>query len=223
VTRRGLAELLAVLAPPACLACRAPLLAAEESLCPPCRRALPWLRGVRCPRCALLRHVHGGCPAAASALDGAWAPLAYDGTARALVHALKLRGALPAARLMAAHVAATLPAGVHGAVVPVPAQPARRRRRGYDAAHALAAALAPRLGAPLALALRRRDRGAKQAGAGRAARRRVRMELVVREAPEEVLLVDDVHTTGATLDACARALKDAGTVRVVGVSYARTL
>ena len=38
-----------------------------------------------------------------------------------------------------------------------------------------------------------------------------------------VLLVDDVHTTGATLDACARALKAAGTIRVVAVTYARTL
>jgi predicted amidophosphoribosyltransferase len=139
------------------------------------------------------------------------------------VHALKFRGALPVAQLMAAHMAATLPPGLRGAVVPVPAQPGRLRRRGFDPARALAGALAARLGAPLVPALRRRDRGARQARAGRAARRRAALDLVARAAPEAVLLVDDVHTTGATLDACARALKAAGARRVVAVSYARTL
>jgi predicted amidophosphoribosyltransferase len=49
------------------------------------------------------------------------------------------------------------------------------------------------------------------------------MDLEVRAAPPTALLVDDVHTTGATLDACARALKAAGALRVVAVTYARTL
>jgi predicted amidophosphoribosyltransferase len=72
-------------------------------------------------------------------------------------------------------------------------------------------------------ALRRRDRGGQHARAGRAARRGAALDLSVRTPPERVLLVDDVHTTGATLDACARALKAAGTARVVAVTYARTL
>jgi ComF family protein len=226
VTRRGLLELLAIVAPPACVACREPLVNAEEALCAECRRALPWLRGVRCPRCGLPRHRANGCPAAAAAYDAAWAPLAYDATARALVHALKFRAALPVARVMAAQIAATLPRALAaaGAVVPVPAQPRRLRRRGFDPARALAAALAPRLGAPLVPALRRRDRGARQTRAGRTARRRATMDLAVRAAvPPAVLLVDDVHTTGATLDACAAALKAAGAGRVVAVTYARTL
>jgi ComF family protein len=226
MTRRALAELVAIVAPPACVACREPLPGAEEALCPACRRALPWLRGVRCPRCGLSRHRARGCPAAAAAFDAAWAPLAYDGTARALVHALKFRAALPVAQLMAAQLAATLPAAiVAGAVVvPVPPQPARRRHRGFDPARSLAAALAPRLGVPLVPVLRRRDRGGRQTRASRAARRRSTIDLAVRAPPPRaVLLVDDVHTTGATLDACARALKAAGAVRVVGVTYARTL
>jgi ComF family protein len=225
MTRRALAELLALLAPPACVACRAPLVAAQEALCAPCRRALPWLRGHRCARCGLPRHRPSGCPASRAAFDAAWAPLAYEATARSIVHALKFRAALPVADVMASHVAATLPAEFPRAVVvPVPAQPRRRRRRGFDPAHALAASLAARLGGELVPALRRHDRGARQTRRSRTARRRTRIDVEARTAPPPaVLLVDDVHTTGATLDACARALKGAGAQRVVAATYARTL
>src|SRR5690349_10485431 len=169
MTRRGWAELLALLAPPACIGCRASLPAADALLCGACLRGMPWLRGRRCPRCALPRHGRGGCPAASAAFDGAWSAMAYDGSARALVQALKLRAALPAADVMAAQIAATLPAALAAPappappappaaiVVAVPPQPARRRARGFDPAGALARSLAPRLALPLVPALVRRD------------------------------------------------------------------
>jgi predicted amidophosphoribosyltransferase len=73
--------------------------------------------------------------------------------------------------------------------------------------------------------LERRDRHHRQVGAGRAARRAPgRLELALRgSAPPLAILVDDVHTTGATLDACARTLATGGTVVVAALSYARTL
>ena len=235
---RPLAELVAAVVPPACAACRGPTGRADLRLCGECLRALPWLpRGV-CPRCALPRH-RRGCPAARAAFAAAWAPLAYDGVARRLVAALKFRGALPLAAVMAAHVAANLPPGVADprdpagdrlaapgtAVVAVPPQRARARARGFDAAAVLAAALAPRLGLPERRCLRRRDRGSRQVGATRAQRRssgRIGV-FACAPVPRRALLVDDVHTTGATLDACARALLDAGCAEVVAVTYARTL
>ena len=160
-------ELLALLAPPTCTACRAPLDAAGPLLCPACARALPWLRGPGCPRCGLPRHRRSGCPAAGAGFALAWAPLAYDGVARELVQALKFRGALPVAQLMAAQVAAGLPPALRGvdAVVPVPPHPGRRRRRGFDPAGVLARALAARLGLPLAACLARGG-GRRQVGAG---------------------------------------------------------
>ena len=264
---RAVAELLAVVAPPACAACREPLARADLRLCAGCTRALPWLPARACPRCGLPSH-RRACPASAAAFARAWAPLAYDGVARELVAALKFRAALPVATLMAAHIAANLPADlstggppphasrpaaprasrpdapgasrpdaprasglprpqglVATALVPVPPQPARARRRGFDPAGALAAALAPRLGLPERACLRRRDREPRQVGATRAQRRRPgRLAIEVRHPPPaRVLLVDDVHTTGATLDACARALVAAGCDEVVALTYARTL
>src|SRR4051794_41821865 len=109
------AELIALLAPPACAACGASLPGASERLCVACTRALPWLRGSACARCALPSHRGRPCPAARAAFPRAWAPLAYEGAARALVRALKFRGALPVADLMAAHMAANLPAELRAA------------------------------------------------------------------------------------------------------------
>ena len=89
----------------------------------------------------------------------------------------------------------------------------------------LAAALAPRLGLPERRCLERRDRGSRQVGATRAQRRtggRIGV-FACAPVPRRALLVDDVHTTGATLDACARALLDAGCGEVVAVTYARAL
>jgi ComF family protein len=221
-----MAELIAVVVPPACVACHASLPRAELRLCASCTRALPWLPRSTCPRCGLPRH-RRTCPAAGAAFARAWAPLTYDGVARELVAALKFRGALPVAALMAAHIAANLPDDLRpaAAVVPVPPQPARRRRRGFDPAGAIAAELAPRLDLPERDLLRRRDREPRQVGSTRAQRRRAgRLAIELRAAPpRRVLLVDDVHTTGATLDACARVLVAGGCRHVIAVTYARTL
>jgi len=224
-------ELTAALAPPACLACHVPLAAAGAQLCVDCRRALPWLPAPRCRRCGLplpCAPRGGGCPAATAAFERAWAPLAHDGPARQLVAALKFRGALPVARLMAAQIAASAPRDLlDGAVlVPIPLHPARRRARGFDQALLIANAVAARTGLPVAPCLHRDGRPTRQLGADRIARQAAatRQRLSVRgPAPAYALLLDDVHTTGATLDACARALRAAGAQRVAAVAYARTL
>jgi predicted amidophosphoribosyltransferase len=110
-------------------------------------------------------------------------------------------------------------------VVPVPTVASRRRRRGFDPAGVLAAAFARRLDRPLVECLERRDHEGRQVGTGRVARRAPnRLAFAVRTpAPALVLLVDDVHTTGTTLDAAARALAAEGTVVLAALSYARTL
>jgi predicted amidophosphoribosyltransferase len=110
-----------------------------------------------------------------------------------------------------------------GAIVPVPPAPPRLRRRGFDPAGELAAALAERLGTPLEPCLARRG-GDHQVGRRRADRVGSPPRIhAVGESPASVLLVDDVLTTGATLGSAARALRSAGAKRIVAVTFTRRL
>jgi predicted amidophosphoribosyltransferase len=168
------------------------------------------------------------CPAARAAFASAFAPVAHAGPARDLILALKLRGALPAADAMAAHILARAPAGLFddAVLVPVPGRADRRRRRGFDPAERLAAALGRRVGRPVAAWLLQTPQAStRQLGRGRAERLGPADVRVAGVAPTAVspVLIDDVHTTGATLDSSARALKRAGFRQIGAVSYARTL
>jgi LSD1 subclass zinc finger protein len=165
-------DLLAVLVPPLCAACLIPLPRAGDVVCGGCRRALPWLRGPQCIRCALPLTATHACPAARQAFDAAWAAVGYAGVARDLVAALKFRRARPLADVMAAQLAAGAPRSLlaGATIVPVPAHPAHLRSRGYDQAGLLAGGLARRTGAPLARPLRRRGPLRSQLGASRAER-----------------------------------------------------
>jgi predicted amidophosphoribosyltransferase len=226
---RALSEVLAVIAPPACAACRAVLARADVVVCGECLRSLPWLRGARCPRCALPAHGSpGSCPARNAAFVRAWSPLAYESTARELVSALKFGGMLPLADVMAAQLAATAPPGLLPAsavLVPVPLHPVRRRARGFDQALRLTSAVGRRTGLAARSCLLRRGPAGRQVGATRTQRRdpgRLCIE-AVGELPAHAILVDDVYTTGATLDACAHVLRAGGVETVTAMTYARTL
>lgn len=227
-----LVSLLDLLAPAACLACRGGLAGAGGPLCAACRRALLTLPAAAvCSRCGLPRPCDGGrgrCPAAGAPWRTAWAPVVYAGPAIRLVAALKFHGALPCAQLMAAQITAGAPPGLlmrNAVLVPVPTHPVRHRRRGYDQAVVLARALSRRTGLDLDPCLRRRGEAVRQLGAGRAARLQAgRLDLRCRgAAPPAAILVDDVHTTGATLRAAAAALGAAGARDIVAVTWARTL
>jgi len=157
-------------------------------------------------------------------IDRAWSSAMHEDVARALVAALKFRRLLPAAELMADRIHWLVPGHLlGGAVVSVPAAPARSRRRGFDPAGELAAALATRLGTEPVACLARRGSG-HQVGKRRSERIRhpPRIEPIA-DSPRSVLLIDDVLTTGATLTACAAALRASGARRIVALTFTRRL
>lgn len=188
---------------------------------------MPWLTAALCPRCGLPRPCGTRCPAAAWAFSAAWAPLDYAGPVVALVRALKERGAHPAAELMAATIVARAPRqllAAHAVLVPVPADPWRKRVRGIDHAAALADAIARRTGQEVVPALRR-SLGGRQARRDRSGRIAAGPSVHLRavELGPDAVLVDDVHTTGATLHAAASALETAGVKHRRCLTFARSI
>lgn len=166
------------------------------------------------------------CAACRGRTQGARQAVWYAGAAPALITALKDRGRRDLAPVLASVIAAHVPAPPAGAtLVPVPLGGLRARRRGYNQAALLADALAGAWRRPVAHALSRVREGPPQRGAARTARiRQAAGAYAPRAGVAPVrfpVLVDDVHTTGATLAACAAALHRAGAVRVGAVCVAR--
>jgi ComF family protein len=210
-----------------CYLCRG---AADGVLCAACDAELPRLEGAACPRCALPSPggaLCGRCLAHPPAYDATVAALAYEFPADVLVQGLKFRSELALAPLLGQLLAARLPRGTRvDFIVPVPLARARLRERGFNQALEIARPLAAATGCKLAahLAERSRDTAPQLDLPLRERARNVRGAFRCTQVPEraEIALVDDVMTTGATLDELAAALKRAGAARVVNWVVART-
>ena len=207
-----------------CFLCRG---AASALLCDACSADLPRLASPRCPRCALESprgDVCGRCLAEAPHYDETVAALAYRFPADALVQALKFRGELALAAALGALLAPKIAPHEVDCVIPVPLSAERLKSRGYNHAAEIARELAPAK-LELGLCVRSRDT-APQMDLPFAERRRnvrgaFRCERLLAGA--RVAVVDDVMTTGATLDEIAAVLKSAGAARVVNWIVTRTL
>ncbi|HEX5064617.1 MAG TPA: phosphoribosyltransferase family protein [Myxococcota bacterium] len=223
-----------MLFPPACAGCDAP---GEAALCARCAARLPRIPRDACVLCqeasaAEARGRCARCARRASPLDaciaGTWfaeEPAAwirhYKYPPRGLVGSGRDRARL---RALAAESLGWRALATPSCVVPVPLHAARLRQRGFNPAASLARDLAGASGAPLAFALTRVRDTPSQTGLGRAGRRaNVRGAFRVSGSHGAcVWLVDDVVTTGATLEECARVLRAAGAQQVVALCAART-
>ncbi len=220
--------------------CGRPVDRPGRHLCSRCHASLPWLEGGgACRSCgrtipseAPHDFVCDDCRAMRPAFEFARAAVRYSDPAARLVKDFKFRNALwlreDLVDLLEATVRAKLDAPAIDLVVPVPLHPFRRLQRGYNQSALLAESLAKRLGRRFdASALRRRWNTEHQTRlSGKAARaKNIKRAFAVRRPKSvrgrTVLLVDDVMTTGGTLNECARPLIAAGASRVWCATVAR--
>jgi ComF family protein len=216
------ARLTALLLPPRCLVCGEPGSAGRD-LCAACALTLPWALDA-CHRCALplpagtgLQLLCGMCQQGPSPLQQVRATFLYAAPVDGLLRRFKFHQDLAAGRLLSQLMLARRdPPPATAALVPVPLHRSRLRQRGYDQGRELARPLARALHLPLCAALHRTRATAAQSELDATTRRRnVRGAFTVTAPlPAHVTLVDDVMTTGATLQAAASALRRAGVERV---------
>lgn len=155
--------------------------------------------------------------AALEPLSKLWAAFAYAGAGREILARLKYRNQRSCVRWLASAMAMALPAGLAvDAVTWAPTSIKRRRQRGFDQAELLARALSRQTGVPVVGLLRRVDE-AGQTGRNRSQRFRTPAFAARGASPSAVLVVDDVITTGATLQSAAKSLIGAGAERVDAV------
>lgn len=236
-TRAVSDALIAVLLSPSCAACRLALEAPTRSVvCAPCWRGIPPLVPPLCECCgdtlkswrtaSTAERWCARCREARPAVVKTRAVGAYDGSLRAIVHALKYDGRRSLGRelsLLMYERCGDLLAGAD-VVVPVPLHPLRRFTRGFNQAQDLCTALR----VPVAQALVRTRNTSTQAdlpAATRQANVRNAFQLARRAHVDGacIVLVDDVSTTGATLESCARVLLESGAREVRALIAARAV
>ena len=237
--RESVAPLVDLVFPPRCPLC-GDAIGEQSGLCTGCWQSLVIPAGPGCARCQrplpeMPESVSAECPpcmAQPPVHDGIAAGTLYNEPSRKLVLAFKHGGRITHATLMAGLIAARLPQGEDDwLLVPVPLHRWRLWRRGYNQAAVLAQAIARRTRSavivdallrtrptPVLGGLGKRERAKALAGAIAANPARL---TAIRG--RNVILVDDVLTSGATTEACTRVLKKAGATKVVIACFARVL
>ena len=205
-----------------------------DFICYSCRQSLPRIMPPLCPRCGRPQPSGILCPSCVSwqaEIDGIRSPFRFDGVMRQAIHQLKYRNlraiAQPLARLLNDYLGTNpMPGEV---LVPVPLHHKRLRERGYNQSSLLTKELGKLTNLPIVDDCLIRQRHAPpQARTSTVDERRsnVAGAFTCRDGrlqDKQVLLVDDVSTSGATLDACAATLKVAGATSVWGLVLAREI
>ena len=198
--------------------------------CPSCESGLSRITPPVCPVCGQPLTENDPCPACLEkgrGIDGIRSPFRFEGDIRRAIHQLKYNNlraiARPLAALMAEYFSAAPIPGE--ALVPMPLHPRRLRERGYNQCLLLSRELSKHISLPVIECAVRTRYVSPQARAASATERQenVRGAFSCRRrlGGQGLIIIDDVATSGATLEACARALKSAGAGPVWGFTLAR--
>ena len=233
-----LSALADLLFPPQCLGCGTALAASVPPLfCQSCQEHLPWITAPLCTCCgtpfqAGVSHLCGACLAQPPAFNLARSLFRYQEPLRSRILALKFQhdlSLLPGLAALCRQAAACADFAEPDCIVPVPLHPIRLRERGFNQAQHLARSCFPQWQERIAphLLLRLEHSPPQTSLGGRARRRNLRgvfsLAKGMRITGQKVLVVDDVFTTGATVEACAQALKQAGAARIEVFTLARSV
>ena len=159
-------------------------------------------------------------------LSHVWVATEYKSMAKKLIYSFKFERAQAAAPILASYMLNSLPYLAEAVIVPIPTATSRKRQRGYDHTELLARCLARETRLEVCSALGRTGQS-RQVGSKRAQRRKQLQNAFHAVRPQDisgkhVLLVEDIVTTGATLEAAAKTLKTAGAKRVSAVVFAQS-
>lgn len=205
-----------------------------DFLCHSCRRSLPHIVPPLCPRCGKPQPSGILCPSCVdwqAEINGIRSPFRFDGVMRQAIHQLKYRNLKALTGLLATLLNGYLATNpMPGEVlVPVPLHQKRLRERGYNQSSLLARELGELIKLPVIDdCLIRQRHASPQARTASVDERRSNVANAFtcrdhRLKDKQVLLIDDVSTSGATLDACAAALKATGATSVWGLVLAREI
>jgi ComF family protein len=234
------AAALDVIFPPLCHVCRSFIpTAGQLHICPDCRELMPPIGAPLCSVCGIpfagsgTDHVCGSCSTSPPRYDAARAALAYEGASRDLIHAFKYRNKTHLRRPLALLTLESLSEFIRSRrpdlILPVPLHRKKLSSRGFNQAVLLGEILSQRLEIPLDRRNLRRIRWTEpQVNLAASDRREnVRGAFAVQESAlvtgRRVLLVDDVLTTGSTVEECGRVLKAAGAADVTVITVARAI
>ncbi len=213
--------------PQVCVLCGAPAL--NQAVCGDCDRDLPRLGQEVCPICADLAPasvVCGACLRSQPNFDASFAAMRYQFPADTLIHALKYQHRLSLVDWCANEMLRE-PPPAGDLLIPLPLSPARLRERGFNQALEIARLLAKKQGLLLSsdAVLRVRHTSPQANLPWKQRRSNIRGAFACQRdvSGKTVIVVDDVMTTGATLNECARILKEAGAQRVINWVLARTI
>jgi ComF family protein len=208
--------------PPLCVGCRR----IGRWICPHCWPHVAWLYDRTCGMCGVPSGSNPclRCHTPSSPIRTVVAVAEFADDAREAVHALKYEGRHAISGMMGRLMASTARDIEAQAVVPLSLHASRRRERGYDQARLLAKAVAVELQVPYRKDGVERIRKTRQQATLSADDRRANVQGAFRSRlhlqGQTVLLVDDVCTTGATLESAAHALRDVGAGQIVGLVFA---
>ncbi len=229
-----------VIFPPQCMGCAEILSRGRQLFCLACKEKIKFIRGSLCPVCGTTfldspaeSHLCGNCIENKTYFSCARAVFSYETIILDVIHKFKYGNNISVGAMLASFMAdfsfPDVDFSDHSLMIPVPLHIKRLRERGFNQSLILARALAKKWQIPINFSLLKRHKSTlTQTGLHKTERKQnIKGAFEVNDkkiiAGKNIILVDDVYTTGATINECAKTMIKAGAQKVTVLTLARVL